>query len=370
MTQTETQTQTGFDEVEERFDAIRSSGDEAQLAVYVDGELVVDLAAGIEPTAMMTVFSSTKGLAAITLGLLVDRGLLDLDERVATYWPEFAAASKGTVTVRQLLSHQAGLPTADVPIAEGDWLDDHRAATVLAAQAPLWRPGAGFGYHAVSIGTLMSELCFRITGEPIQAVYEREVRRPADADAYMGLPVELEERVVELQPMASPTPKQREAFAAEFNAQRGPFGPAVFGAGLDVLTSAAGRRFGHPAGGGVASARGLAAVYQWATGYGQGAPGGVSGSTLAAFAQTQVAGYDLVLDQPYRSHGIVFQKPTPALPIGSYRAFGHDGAGGALAFADPVGRICLGYTIRRTPFPGGVDRRLFAIIAAVHRSIA
>ena len=365
---TQQYTADGFDEVADLFASYADEGYEAQLAVYVGGELAVDLAAGIDADTLMTVFSVTKGLAAIALGLLVDRGRLDLDERVARYWPEFAQADKEFVTVRQLLSHQAGLPAVDGGITLDDWLDDHRAADLLAAQRPFWRPGSGFGYHAASIGALISELCFRITGQSIQAFYEREVRVPAAADAYLGLPDELESRAVELLPMSDPTPEQLVEFGAELSAPRGPYGPPTFDMDFAVLTSQRGRAFGHAAGGGVCSARGLAAVYNWATGYGSDA-GAVSTDTLAAFAQTQVAGYDLVLDQPYRSHGIVFQKPTPVMPFGSYRAFGHDGAAGAMAFADPVTEICLGYTIRRSPFPGGMDRRVVRLADAARRAI-
>lgn len=369
MTLTHRHCSDGFDEVADLFVSYAEEGYEAQLAIYVSGELAVDLAAGISPDTLMTVFSSSKGLAAIALGVMLDRGQLDLDERVSKYWPEFAQAGKTDVTVRQLLSHQAGLPTVDGGIGLDDWLDDHRAADLLAAQQPLWRPGSGFGYHAASIGSLMSELCYRITGETIQAFYEREVRSAAGGDAYLGLPAELEDRVVELLPMADPTPEQLTEFASELSAPRGPYGPPTFASGFELFTTKRARAFGHSAGGGVCSARGLAGIYNWATGYGQTDGGGVSASTLAAFAQPQVAGYDLVLDQPYRSHGIVFQKPTPAMPFGSYRAFGHDGAAGAMAFADPVGELCLGYTIRRGPFPGGLDRRVFELAAAVRRAI-
>jgi CubicO group peptidase (beta-lactamase class C family) len=357
-----------FEHVADLFASFADDDYEAQLAIYVGDDLVVDVAAGISPDALMTVYSCSKGLAAIALALLVDQGALDLDARVAAYWPEFAAAGKEAVTVRQLLSHQAGLPEIDGRVPTEAWFDDRAAGDLLAKQRPFWRPGAAFGYHALSIGALMSGLCLRITGKSLQVWYEEQVRRQSGADAYLGLPDDLEDRVVELLPMADPTPEQAAKFAHELSAPRGPYSPEVFATAGDVLTSRRGRAFGNPAGGGVASARGLARVYQWAAGYGTGS-GGVSAETVAAFAQAQVAGLDLVLDQPYRSHGIVFQKPTPAMPYGSYRAFGHDGAGGAMAFADPIGGICLGYTVRRVPFPGGMDRRVVDIANAVREAI-
>ncbi|MFC4242981.1 serine hydrolase domain-containing protein [Gryllotalpicola reticulitermitis] len=370
MTLTQDSTAPGYEAVAELFAATADAAGEydAQLVVYVRGERVVDLASGIGADAMMTVFSASKGLAAIALALLVDQGRLDLDATVAHYWPEFGAAGKQAVTVRQLLSHQAGLPGTDEAIPTDAWLDHHRAADLLARQRPLWRPGAGFGYHAMTLGSLMSELCFRVTGMPLQEFYEQEVRRPASADAFLGLPDELEDRVVELLPMADPTAEQLAEFGPLFTAPRGPYLAQAFAFDPAVAPSKQGRAFGQPASGGVASARGLAAVYQWAAGFGD-AASGITSETLAEFAQPQVLGYDLVLDQPYRSHGVVFQKPVPAVPFGSYRAFGHDGAGGAMAFADPARQTVLAYTVRRAPFPGGMDRRVLEFAAAVERAV-
>jgi CubicO group peptidase (beta-lactamase class C family) len=134
-----------FADVAERFRAEQRNGFGAQLCVSVAGEVVLDLADGIAPDAIMTVYSSSKGAAAFTMALLVDRGLLDLDATVARYWPEFAAADKQSITVRQLLSHQAGLPETDAGIPAEAWLSEHGAADLLAGQRPFWRPGSSFG---------------------------------------------------------------------------------------------------------------------------------------------------------------------------------------------------------------------------------
>ena len=130
------------------------------------------------------------------------------------------------------------------------------------------------------------------------------------------------------------------------------------------MTSPLGIRVGQPAAGGVASADGLAQVFQWAVGYGS-SNSGINAETLADFAQLQVNGYDLVLDNPNTSFGTIFMKPTGAKPFGSLSAFGHDGAAGAMIFADPLGEIVLGYTVRRFTFPGGIDQRLRPIIQAI-----
>ncbi|MEV7574376.1 serine hydrolase domain-containing protein [Pseudarthrobacter sp. NPDC089323] len=358
MKLTANRVQAGFEPLLELFTSYSEQEYEAQLAVYVQGELVVDLATGIDPDALMTVYSSSKGLSAFALALLVDRGLLDLNEPVSAYWPEFAQAGKEHVTVRQLLSHQAGLPEIDGLIPEQAWVEHHHAAELLARQEPFWRPGSAFGYHSMSLGALIDELSFRTCGKSIQELFEHEVRQPAQADAFLGLPASLDHRVVDLQPMILPE---------DFAVTQGPYGQFLMPDLRHILNSEQGRRFGPPAGGGMASARGLAKIYQWATGYGT-STSGITAQTLRAFAQTQVAGYDQVLEQPIRSYGIVFEKSTPVMNFGSPRAFGHDGAGGSMAFADPYGEICFGYTVRRTPFPGGMDQRA-ASLAALLRAI-
>jgi len=358
------------------FEAYAGAEEEAQLVVYVGGELVLDLASNTSPDSLTTVFSVSKALSAFAMAKLVERGQLDLDQTVAHYWPEFAAKGKERVTVRELLSHQAGLPETDVPLTAEQFLDDHAAAEALANQRPFWQPGKGHGYHGLTIGPLISELCFRISGKTVQKFYEAEIRSvaasdgPHGADAYLGLPEELETRVLELLPQVPPTPEQLAEFAPPARWSPGPIGQHLFANGLaGFITTAEGRRFGLPSASGVASARGLARIFQWATGFGKQAKAGIDPDVIDRFAQLQTYGLDLVLDIPTRAYGVVFMKPHPMHAFGSHRAFGHDGAAGAFAYADPVGEIVLGYTIRRGPFPGGMDLRLMPIINAL-RTVA
>jgi len=338
------------------FENIAKDGEEAQFVAYVGGQLVADLACGFSPDSLTVVYSVSKALSAIAVAKMVDQGLLDLDQTVAHYWPEFAAAGKQDITVRQLLSHQGGLPETRAGLTPGQLMDGKAAADLLAAEAPLWRPGAGFGYHALSIGPLVGELCRRITGKTIQEYYDAEVREPADADAYLGLPESLEPRVAELLPQLP---------NAEFPPATGAPNPLDSHVNRNVpmpfITSREGRKAGLASASGVASARGLAAVFNWATGYGSETPG-IAPDTLQDFAQTQVFGTDWVSGSNPRSHGILFMKPTSAIPFGSFQSFGHDGFGGAVVVADPVGQIVYGYAIRRITNPAGMDRRLQPII--------
>jgi CubicO group peptidase (beta-lactamase class C family) len=327
----------------------------AQLCMVVGDDVVVDLTCGPGADALTGVYSVSKGVAATVIALLLGEGVLELDRAVAHYWPEFAAAGKSEITVRQLLSHQAGLSATDDGIRPEDALDSRAGAERLARQRPLWRPGAGFGYHGITIGILMEELARRTTGAELQDLYESRIRAPRDIDFFLGLPDDQAARYVDPRPpllteTVDPGPRDN-LFAASF----GPLGRA----GDAILTgfgphSPEVRRQGTAAAGGVGSARGLARLYAATL-------GNVGGpiappETFAAMSQVQVLGRDMVLDIPL-SFGIVFMKPHIDMPFASFRSYGHDGAGGAIAFADPVHDMAFGYVPTRMTIPGGVDAR-------------
>lgn len=327
----------------------------AQLCVVIGDEVVVDLTCGPGAEAITGVYSVTKGVAATVMALLLGEGVLELDRTVAHYWPEFAAAGKGAITVRQLLSHQAGLPATDDGIRPEDALDSRAGAERLARQRPLWRPGSTFGYHSITIGILMEELVRRITGDDLQDVYESRIRAPRGIDFFLGLPEDQAARYVDPRPVAgdvTPGPGPYDGlFAAAMGSLGRPGDPILTGFGPH---SAAVRRRGTAAAGGVGSARGLARLYAATLGH-IGAPIAPP-DTFAEMAQIHVRGRDVVLDIPL-SFGIVFMKPHTDMPFGSFRAFGHDGAGGAIAFADPMHDMAFGYIPTRMTNPGGADAR-------------
>ena len=130
---------------------------------YFQGERVVDLWGGVRDQAtgapwqrdtMVLVYSATKGLAAMTLALAHSRGWLDYDERIATYWPEFAQQGKERITVRQLLAHQAGLFAFDEPVDRDTVADLDRLAAVMARQTPAWEPGTRQAVLEIEAGVL------------------------------------------------------------------------------------------------------------------------------------------------------------------------------------------------------------------------
>ena len=330
-----------------------------QVAAFHHGAPVLDAWGGphIDRDSVLIPFSVTKNTIGLSVGLLLERGLIDLDERVAHYWPEFAAKGKDAVTVRQLLSHQAGLPQATTPLTWDELWDHHAAAARLADTRPYWYPGSAFGYHATTIGSLGDELVFRVTGRTLHEFYEREIRAPHGIDFYLGLPPEQEHRFTPLRPMIRPV-------SATGSPQFSALGPVVFGAlsrDMDHTNSPQNYRYGHAATAGTGTARGLARLFAAAvTGVDGDAPF-LSADTVEQIGQQQIRGYDEVLHQNDRAHAIVFQKPSQQLAFGGPRAFGHDGAAGALACADPDSGLTFAWTIVRGPWPGGADPRAVAL---------
>lgn len=357
-----------FLELNSLFKELVPADDQAQLVIYIAGEKVVDDATGVDPDQLLPIYSVSKALSAIVVAKVVEYGLLDLEKPVSHYWPEFAANGKSEITVRQLFSHQAGLPETRARLTPDQLRSDHEAAALLASERPLWAPGKAFGYHGITIGNLISEVIFRVTGSTVQEYFEREVRTKTNADAYLGLPKDLHHRFLPSlpakDPALSPNPRSlnNHVFATFIDACEPTKQETSY------LFSTAGLEFGQPAAGGVASARGLAEIFNWATGYG-GNQAGINAAVLEDFSQVQVYGYDLVLDQPNISFGTIFMKPTVDKPYGSIGAFGHNGAAGAWLFADPANEIVFSYVVRRFSGPEAFNSRILPIINKLHQII-
>jgi CubicO group peptidase (beta-lactamase class C family) len=345
-------------------DALASDPDYSfQVAAFHRGERVLDVWGGPHLTehSAFVPYSVTKVTIGIVIGLLVQRAELDLDEPVATYWPEFASAGKGAVTVRQLLSHQAGLPQASPPLAWAEFFDDHAASFRLAQTTPLWHPGSAFGYHAITIGNLASELVFRITGATLQQYYEREVRAPHEIDFYLGLPEAQEHRRVPVLPIIPPA----DAVLGPWPSILLPLVMSHSGPPLDFDNDPASWRFGHPSGSGAGSARGIARLLALAVTGIEGDEPLLAPRTVEVIGQQQVHGYDEVLGQHDRAHAIIFQKPTTGYRFGGPRAIGHDGAQGCFAMADPDSGLTFAFLVARGTWPGGADPLAVALSADI-----
>lgn len=172
----------------------------ASFAAMLDGRLVVDLwgGDGVERDSLINVYSVTKPIAACCVLVLVDRGALSLEDPVSRHWPEFAQAGKGDITVRQLLSHQAGLVALREPQPRDAIFDWSRICSLLAAEEPWWEPGTAHGEHALFYGHLCGELVRRIDGRTLGRFWREEVAEPWSVDFAIGLRDDEQARAVDL----------------------------------------------------------------------------------------------------------------------------------------------------------------------------
>jgi CubicO group peptidase (beta-lactamase class C family) len=327
--------------------------------VYNHGERVVDLWGGVrnkqtgepwEQDTMVIVYSATRGLAAMTLALAHSRGWLDYDERVCTYWPEFAQQGKQRITVRQLLAHQAGLYALDEPVDRSVVADLDRLAVVLARQKPAWPPGARQAYHGITLGYYESELLRRIDPQhrSLGQFFEDEIASPLGLDVYIRLP----EDIPELRLATIARPRWIDMLLGfpirltldSFN-PRSRIVRTLRGSELphDARRIYA-RNFEVPSGGAVGSARAIALAYSvFASG---GHELGLRQETLASLAAPAIPPPRGFYDECLRGEvqfSLGFMKPSHAWPFGSPSSYGSPGAGGSLGFADPSAGVGYAY---------------------------
>ena len=353
----------------------------AAVAVSVEGRLVVDLWGGVADVATgrpwaedttALVYSTTKGLTAIVALLAWERGNLDVDAPVASVWPEFAVAGKEAITGRQLMSHQAGLAAFTDPVTVADLHPAGAAAARLATQSPAWEPGSAHGYHAISYGWLVDELVFRATGRRVATTFADDVAGPLGLDAWIGLPPAQAHRVATLieprlsEPWVGGPPDHRVIALIEGLADPQSVTFRVF-ANPPMTTADFNSRetqaAGWPATGGIATARALAALY------GELARNRVlSRHTLDAASEPQVDGLDLTL-RNRTSFGLGFALPSDVITYGPNGGFGHDGAGGSIAFADRSAQLGFAYIPNQMGNALGTDERARRLIDAVYKAI-
>lgn len=379
----------GFEAVrqafEENFDRRGELG--AACAVYLRGERVVDLWGGVRDAAtgepwredtMALVFSATKGMASLAIALAHSRGLIDFDERVSTYWPEFAQAGKGAITVRQLLAHQAGLFALDAWPTPRLVADPDALAAVLARQRPAWPAGARQAYHAITVGFYQGELLRRVdpARRTLGRFFQEELATPLGLDFYIRLPASIPDarlaplfrsgrmplRMLLTMPPAlaiagmNPRSRLRRALQGSELPERCERG--VYARDLEI-----------PAGGGVGTARAMARAYGvFAAG---GKELGLREETLRQLMAPPVRparGFRDACLKVEIAYALGFAKPTAGYPWGHPSAFGAPGAGGAFGFADPHSGIGFGYV------PNGMgmhldDPRAAALRRAAYGSI-
>jgi CubicO group peptidase (beta-lactamase class C family) len=359
----------------------------AGVAVHVGGRKVVDLWGGVADAdtgapytedTLQLVFSTTKGATALCANILAQRGLLDVDAPVATYWPEFAVGGKGDIPVRWLLGHKAGLATIDGTLSLDEMLAWEPVVEALAVQEPLWEPGTAHGYHAVTFGFLVGEVVRRISGKSLGTFFADEVAGPLGLEFWIGLPEEQEHRVAPLIGSLVPTgaavnEKLRELLE-QFIGPSSLLGRALTLNGAIAEPGAFNRRDVHaaeiPAANGITNARSLSRMYAGAVGEVEGAEAGplLTREQIDAARTCQTKGADkcLYIDSTF---GLGFFTSSVFAPYGVEGNFGHAGAGGSVGVADPENEIGLGDVMNKIKQNQSADPRTTGLIRATYECV-
>lgn len=359
----------------------------AAVAVFRDGRPVVDLWGGLrdsqrglrwERDTMVPVFSTTKGITALVMASLRSKGLLDWDETVAHYWREFAEAGKETVTVRQLLAHEAGLAVVDTRLRSHHLTDYDALAAILAAQPPAWEPGTRRGYHAVTLGLYLNEIARRVDPRrrTIGRILADDFVEPLGLSLYIGLPdsIDLDEVAVlaRISPRAAlrqlpgvPWPLARQLADRHSASYRSLTNPAL--APADRFTQRHVLKPELPSSNAVGTPRSIARLYGAAATADPKLP--IDAVTLAELAAPVTAPVRTdVLLRARRAYALGFSRPVPDFWFGSPggRSFGTPGLGGSFGFADPDARVGYAYAPNRLGIRLSDDPREESLRRAVY----
>jgi len=362
----------------------------AACCAYRHGRKVVDLWGGVRdrasgepwgPDTMVVVHSATKGMAAMVTALFHARGLIDYDERVAAYWPEFAQAGKEAITVRRLLAHQAGLFAFDEKVDASVVADLDRLAGAMERQRPAWPPGERQAYHAITLGFYEGEIVRRVdpSHRTLGRVFADEIARPLEIDFHIGLPDDIP--AVRVAPLVAPPVWKRflgmplPIVLAGLNRRSVLYRSLIANPGTGFYVDRDGmprRNLEVPSGGGVGSARALARAYGvLAAGGGE---LGIAAGTVEALKAPAVPSVNGFFDECLRGpakFSLGFMKPSDSFPFGSGdEAFGAPGAGGSMGHADPATGIGYGYVTNRMGTELSGDGRDVALRRAIDGAVS
>lgn len=373
-----------FESIRQAFGRLFSEGGElgAALALTIAGEPVLDLWGGFmdkgrtEPwhhDTLVNVFSCGKGMAILCILRLVQEGRLTLDAPLARYWPEFGQHGKERITVRQILNHTAGLPAFHPRIPDEDLFDWARMVHHVEQDSPWWEPGSRHGYAPITFGWLVGELFRRVAGETMGTWLQREIMTPLGAAFHFGIPDEDHGLIASMTKGESRTgDKAAERLFRKLADSSSDVTAQAFSNPISVLFSAnraEWRRMELPSANGHGTARALAEVYGVLSGGG----GALLDASLLQEAITeQVCGCDVVLKRNTR-FGLGFMLGQPSQRLASFgsscQAFGHTGAGGSLAFADPERQIGFAFVTNRMGPYVLVDPRAEKLVDELYQSI-
>jgi CubicO group peptidase (beta-lactamase class C family) len=332
----------------------------AAVSIWHRGQSVLELQGGFRDARRETLWtddtlvlfwSATKGLgSACLLHVLQERGI-GLEQPVAEFWPEFAKNGKAAITLAQLMSHQAGLVALDQAV---DVTDYAAVVKALEKQKPLWPPGASHGYHARTFGFLIDELVRRIDSRSIGEYWREVFAEPLGLDIWIGLPAEENDRVAAIYPAktsGAPPDEFYRALATPGTLQRRTFTSPHGLHAVSAMNSPENRARAIVSFGGVGSAKSLAKFYAvLANGGALDGQRFFSSETLLQMTSTLTTGLDRVFEIPTAfSAGFMKDPPDAGRRIFSpfQLAFGHPGAGGSHAFADPENNLAFAYVMNR-----------------------
>ena len=362
-----------FSKVKETFEKLYLEDREigSCFAVYKDGNPLVNLWGGFldkdktkpwQKDNLVTVYSTTKGVAAFCIALAMEKGLLKYEEKVSTYWPEFSSNGKEDITIGMLMSHQAGICSPETRNVE-DYYNQSLMAEKLAGMTPIWEPGTASGYHSMTFGWLTSELILRVTGKSLGTFFREEVGDQHEIDFFIGLPESEDHRVAELVPFDIVRSENSEQQQVELtDAQKSQRNSAGT---LDIQNTKAWRQAEIPSANGQGNAGGLAKLYSLIV------PEDNSlkllkDDTVNQMTTMQIEGRDLVLAVQVR-WGVGFILNKHKIIYGPVEgAFGHSGYGGSCAFGDPENKIGVSYVMNRMLDNFNADGRSIELINATY----
>jgi CubicO group peptidase (beta-lactamase class C family) len=371
-----------YENVVEAFIENYRSEDEvgSAVCVIIDGKTVIDVWGGWKGGArlhewqhdtIVCMMSVAKGITGLAFNMLVDRGLVDVDTPVATYWPEFARNGKETLPVRYILDHRAGLPVVEKPLWPGAMYDREAICEALAEQAPLWPPGTVAAYHVHTQGFLLGEIMRRVTGKTVGPFLRDEIAGPLNADYMIGaMSLRDQARCAEVMPnMESRLFAAREAERDTLRSKAFVQNPAE--PWHTTLNSRQWRECEMASGSGHGNARGVARIYAALARGGE--LGGVrlcSPGSVEAMITEQHNMTELLQERPYhQALGILLNSPNAVYMGPNPRAFGHHGIGGSIGFADPDARVGFGYAVNKMHSVGTNGPRAARLIAALYESL-
>ena len=318
----------------------------AALCVYQHGKPVLDIWAGEQrpevpwqENTKSVVFSTSKGLLSIIGHHLIEQGLLDPDEKVAHYWPEFAANGKENVTVAMIMRHRSGLSAVREDITFEDMQKVIPVEEALARQRPIWEPDTGYLYHAGTIGHLMGKIIFNITGKRINEFLQEELAKPLGVEAFFGAPANLEPEIAQLKSDDLPADPELEFESPLYwNRRAMSYGKAFTGRIDDFVggyNDPRTHQLEFAGAGGVSNARSVAKIYSAVVVETDGIRL-LNDETIEKAISRPNIGLNIFGDPaPHAVHSLGFIVANPAhSPVLSEKTFGHDGLGGQQGFAD------------------------------------